>query len=607
MLFRAFAAFITYASVFGAGIVLATQERLQFPSILGTSRTATSSVLRTSSDAILSQEFLEFVHELRNNASIPGVSLGVVRLNGNKRPLAQVAAWGRKTEDGDGHDLTTDTLFCLASCSKAFLATSVGLLMDDYAHGRNVTPLPRGVSRLDWDTKVSAILPGDWELDDEWSTQRASVRDIFGHVSGLPRHDYSYHPGQSPKDLINRMRDLRTAYELREKWSYNNQMYILGAHVIEHFANTTYADFISRRLFKSLGMSTSTIVPSEALASRKVTDTWTKDGRRIPFWFTDESAYLGAGAGGVISSAEDMIKWLAVLLNEGADPRSGETVLPRSVYDAVTTARHVVLGQPSPPYGSGIVGYGMGWMQWTYKDVPIVSHTGGIPGFSTMTAFSKSRNVGMVILINADEKADYAMTILKRAIDDVLELPGSPDGLESSESESKGERSKLDDGLETRTALKPPSLDLEAYEGAYDDPGYGAITICAPKSKSRACTAVLDDFASLGPLTDTTPHLYGSFRTLWSSHVRFIHHSGDTFNVTFTQIFPQGYGRNTSAFETYESGEGEGHVVFTVAAEGPEILGFALVVDQDAVAARMRRSKGASLGEAADALFFRIH
>ncbi len=78
-------------------------------------------------------------------------------------------------------------LFALASCSKAFLVTSIGLLMDDYAHGRNVTPLPHVVDAFDWDTKMQELLPDEWALQDEWATAKANLRDAFGHVTGLPR------------------------------------------------------------------------------------------------------------------------------------------------------------------------------------------------------------------------------------------------------------------------------------------------------------------------------------------------------------------------------------------------------------------------------------
>ncbi|KAI0655708.1 beta-lactamase/transpeptidase-like protein [Cubamyces menziesii] len=549
---------------------------------------------------ILSTDFLTFVEELRQNTSIPGISLGVVRLAGeSEEPITQFAAFGRKLEDGDGHDLTSDTLFCLASCSKAFLSASLGLLIDDFAHGRNATPLPAGLSRFDWDTKIAALLPEEWQLDDRRSTLAANVRDVLGHVSGLPRHDGAYRPGDTTGDVVRRMRVLRTAYELREKYSYNNQMYMLGAHIIETYSGLPYQDFVAERVFKPLNMSTSTLWPSEATSSGLFTDTWTKDGRRIPFWFTDEISQVNAGPGGVISSAEDMVKWLAVLLNHGVHPVSGETIIPRSVYDATTTARHVVHGRPTEPYGS-IVGYGMGWNRWTFKGQDMIMHTGGIPGFSTIAVFSPSSNLGVVILTNADEKAEQNFVIAKRAFDEVLELPHADTGIASPNPARIPPQAHLEAAAYVHSGML--LQDLEAYTGTYSAPGYGAITLCSAQSTSHYCHEVLQDFASLRPLPISEPHLYGAYKTMWSTHVRLSHSAGVVFHATFPALFPHGYGKNTSAFGTYETGS-DAWVEFAVV-DG-KVEGFSLVVDEEAVTARRRR-RGGTLKDVADAWFEKI-
>ncbi|KAH9886945.1 hypothetical protein C8Q73DRAFT_266346 [Cubamyces lactineus] len=54
---------------------------------------------------------------------------------------------------------------------------------------------------------------------------------------------------------------------------------------------------------------------------------------------------------------------------------------------------------------------------------------GGIPGFSTIAVFSPSRDLSIVVLINADEKAEHILAIVKRAFDDVLNLPHSGVGI----------------------------------------------------------------------------------------------------------------------------------------------------------------------------------
>ena len=60
--------------------------------------------------------------------------------------------------------------------------------MDDFAHGRNTTPLPPGTNSFTWETKVQDLLPSDdWRLEDEWATERLNLKDALSHVSGLPR------------------------------------------------------------------------------------------------------------------------------------------------------------------------------------------------------------------------------------------------------------------------------------------------------------------------------------------------------------------------------------------------------------------------------------
>ena len=75
----------------------------------------------------------------------------------------------------------------MASVSKAFCASALGILMDDFEHGRNVTPLPLTLMEFSWHTPVQDILPGEWKLMDEWASRKANLKDILSHVSGLPR------------------------------------------------------------------------------------------------------------------------------------------------------------------------------------------------------------------------------------------------------------------------------------------------------------------------------------------------------------------------------------------------------------------------------------
>ena len=61
--------------------------------------------------------------------------------------------------------------------------------MEDFASGKNTTALSPGLTSFDFNTKVKDIMPAgsDWNLMDDWAYEKANIRDILSHVSGLPR------------------------------------------------------------------------------------------------------------------------------------------------------------------------------------------------------------------------------------------------------------------------------------------------------------------------------------------------------------------------------------------------------------------------------------
>ena len=84
-------------------------------------------------------------------------------------------------------------------------------------------------------------------------------------------------------------------------------MYIVGSDVVSTFSGMRYVDFVTSRIFKPLGMGSSTYSIDAAIQSGRFTDTWTSFGRLIPSWIKEEFVDLIAGPGGVISSVEDLV------------------------------------------------------------------------------------------------------------------------------------------------------------------------------------------------------------------------------------------------------------------------------------------------------------
>ncbi|EMD35204.1 hypothetical protein CERSUDRAFT_116672 [Gelatoporia subvermispora B] len=564
----------------------------------------------------LTPEFSQWVEDVLERAKLPGVAVGVVHSPPGGQSQFEMQGWGRKTEEGSGSDMTPDTLFGLASVSKAFLATSVGLLMEDYAHGRNVTPLPPNVSQFDWHTRLADLLPAEWDLPpgSEWTVQKTNLKDALAHVTGMPRHDFSYRGGDTPEDIVKRMRFLSPAYELRERWSYNNMMYIVGGHIIETYANMTYPEFAAERIFTPLNMTSTTFWPEEAALDGKLTQSWEDHGRRIPYWFTDDFVKIKAAPGGIISSVEDMVKWLAVLLHEGVDPATNQTLIPKSIYDEMTRSYAIVQDSVDPDVPElSVMGYGMGWFRQSYNGHDIVWHSGSIPGFSTQVMFLPTDGLAVVVLTNAYLKQAAKTAIGYRVIEDVLGLPRRNWSVDDYSVEyTLANQGRPDDAfqLSADESESPLSLDLEAYAGTYIDPGYGTITLCSPRSTSHYCSLVLSDFASVEDL-NTSPSntsLFASWPRVWSTHLRMQQRGADAFGVVATALFPHGYGANTSAFEVWGIDDSTGRVQFVVEDGGPKrrIAGFAMTMDEAAAAARKRAGAKDPEGTA-DVYFKRVH
>ncbi|KAF8557186.1 beta-lactamase/transpeptidase-like protein [Imleria badia] len=510
--------------------------------------------------SVITPQLSSFIENTLALENITGLSAAVVPKHGE----TEFHTWGYRTEDGD--EVTPETLFHMASVSKAFCATALGLLIDDFANGNNVTVLPSGLTELTWHSRLTDLLP-DWQLMDAWASERANLRDILSHVSGLPRHDASYGPSDTPRDMITRLKHLRPAFELREQWSYNNIMYMVAADVIATYSGRPYTSFVEERIFAPLGMTSSTFSPIKAEASDKFTQGWTKDGRRVPECFTEETTFVMAGPGGIISNAVDMAKWISTWINEGV--HDNRTVIPTSVYQNVSYSYAVSTDHPTDPEYS-IVGYGMGWFRSSYRGHEVVYHSGAVPGLSTLVSFLPSDETGVTLFANGESKAEPLMLILNRILDSAVHLTGSPTRTPTS--------SPIRNVTTTEPDARNSALSLDLFAGIYANPGYGSFTLCSPSSASSYCTNVRSNFSIVdaiqGKPSASSGDLLAEWPRVWSSHVRMRHQEGSIFEMHFTSLYPDGYGKDTTPFKTREVGTTEGMAEFVV--KDGRVIGFGM-------------------------------
>jgi CubicO group peptidase (beta-lactamase class C family) len=86
------------------------------------------------------------------------------------------------------------------------------------------------------------------------------------------------------------------------------KMYITGAYVISKYSGSSYRDFVEERVLLPLRMTSSTLYPNRAIESGRFSQSWSPSRRRIPFFMPEHTADLIAGAGGVMSTVEEMVR-----------------------------------------------------------------------------------------------------------------------------------------------------------------------------------------------------------------------------------------------------------------------------------------------------------
>lgn len=361
----------------------------------------------------------------------------------------------------DDLPVTTDTVFSIASCSKAICAASLGILADD--------------GKLDWDEPVRTYLP-DFALSDPVATDRITPRDLVTHRSGLPRHDgLWYGGGASREELMHRLRYLEPTRDLRAFWQYQNLMYLAAGYLAGVIAGTTWEELVQRRIFDPLGMSSSGFSVAHAQQMPDYARPYRDDddgAKEIPFLNIDAIAPAGA----ITSTISDLGRWLLLNLNRGE--LDGKRIISEAQMAELHTPRMVMPTWNKYPE-SAQSSYAHGWGVDTYRGHTKLAHGGNIDGFSSLVTFLPDDGVGVVVLTNKNASF-MPRNITFTVIDRLLDLPdvGWNQRFKADDATARdGAKAARAQAEADRVSGTTPSHPLADYAGAYDDPGYGRLLI----------------------------------------------------------------------------------------------------------------------------------
>jgi CubicO group peptidase (beta-lactamase class C family) len=364
--------------------------------------------------------------------------------------------------------MTADTIMAIGSSSKAFTTFAMGTLVDE--------------GRLEWDVPLRRYIPW-FSLTDAGTSERITPRDLVTHRSGLPRHDLVWYNNYSAsrEEFVRRLAYLEPTADLREKFQYNNLMFLTAGYLVETITGKKWEDSIRQLVLDPLGMMRTNF---SVLDSQKDSDFAfpydEKKGKleRIPF---RNISNIGP-AGAINSCVNDMGRWLLVHLNSGK-LKDKPIIQPQTIQDMHLA--HMPTGQTPDIAELSPSSYGMGWFVDTYRGHGRVHHGGNIDGFSAMVSMFPGDGIGFVVLSNMNGTG-LPELLIRQATDLILDLQPKDWIGEAAERKAKG--MELAKQAETkkmsRRILKTkPAHALDAYAGDYNHPGYGDLQVTLQNGK----------------------------------------------------------------------------------------------------------------------------
>jgi CubicO group peptidase (beta-lactamase class C family) len=402
--------------------------------------------------------FDEYVESAMQKAELPGMAVGVVR---DGKPVLLKGYGVRKL--GDPAKVDQDTLFQIASTTKAFTAAGLAMLVDE--------------GKLKWDAPVRAYMPA-FQMYEPYVSHEISVRDLLSHRSGLGMGEgdllLSAGTDLSSTELVQRMKYMKALWSFRSHWAYCNLCFLAAGQVIPAITGQSWQDFIRLRIFTPLEMNHTVTTldglrhsTNAATAHTKIDDVL----KSVP-WDSVDSA---APAGAIASSVNDMSKWIAAQLAHGKLPDGKTRLFSEASSQEMWSAASFIPVQPSPEpvLQRHFNEYGLGWGLWDYRGHRIVSHGGGITGMITQVVLIPDLNAGFVVLSNADANGAMAVDAVELRLLDALMGAEGRDWISFFQADWQKDKAEADaaekQAASKRDDSRKPSLPLERYAGSYHD------------------------------------------------------------------------------------------------------------------------------------------
>ncbi|HCT30390.1 MAG TPA: serine hydrolase [Bacteroidales bacterium] len=423
----------------------------------------------------------EYYAKALKDWEVPGMAIAIVKDDS----LIFAKGFGVK-EVGKPDKVDANTLFAIASNTKAFTAAALAILVDE--------------GKIKWDDKVIKYLPW-FQLYDPYVTYNMTIRDLLCHRSGLATFSGDllwFGTNYSREEVIKRARFLKPAYGFRERYGYSNIMFLAAGEIVHVVSGKTWDEFVSERIFKPLAMNR-TVTSTNALKDLdNVAQCHTDFGGKtisIPYLNWDNVAPAGA----INSSVNDLSKWIKLQLNRGklggtqvfTANRSHEMWSPNTLQGVSSYSESLF---PSTHFKA----YALGWGVSDYLGRKIVSHSGGYDGMISYTCLVPEEKLGFVILTN--KNSSLYNPLVYKTLDMFLggiSTDWSTMMLNNSKKQMEMEKKNRVEEELKRNKDSNPTLALNEYAGLYGGDLYGNAKVTIENGELKLVFAPAPQFNSV--------------------------------------------------------------------------------------------------------------
>ncbi|MFM1930910.1 MAG: hypothetical protein RL226_213, partial [Bacteroidota bacterium] len=324
--------------------------------------------------------------------NVPGMAIAIVK-DGET-----IFAKGYGVKDvNTKQPVTPNSLFAVASNTKAFTAAALGMLVEE--------------GKISWDDKVQKYLPW-FQLYDPYVSANLTIRDLLCHRSGLETFSGDliwYGSTHSREEVLRRARFLEPKYGFREHFGYQNILFLAAGEIIPVVTGMPWEKFVEERILMPAQMKSAVLSVSQLNANMDVALPHNeKNGSNHTIdWVNWDNI---APAGSLLASANDMAQWLKLQLGKG---KIGSDTLwtEKTAWEmwTVNTPEGISSWKRKKRPSMTFNGYGLGWELSNLHGKLVVSHGGGYDGMISRSIMVPEEGWGIMIMTNNVSSLSYAL------------------------------------------------------------------------------------------------------------------------------------------------------------------------------------------------------